>query len=136
MPETVAHRAIADLIVILHKRDKSMRRKPEHRPAMRPSPTLRIFTVVNEAAAKAFRELRDRSEIGQVASRLARQDGVQRVMKIVVPLRIETIASSFARRDDSRLVEIAFRDHDQMAPHFGFELIDLCAELLEKVNRG
>src|SRR5258708_2563775 len=103
---------------------------------MHPPATLRICAVVDEAAPKALRDLRDRTEVTQVAGRLAGEDGVERVMKIVVPLRVQSIATRFARRDDSRLVEIAFRDHHEVAPQLSFELIDLRAELLEKVNRG
>src|SRR5690348_15842568 len=59
MPEPLAHRAITNLIVILQKRDESMRRESLHRPAMRAPATPRINTVVHESASKSFRHLRD-----------------------------------------------------------------------------
>src|SRR5258708_38072257 len=100
MPKTIALRAITNLIVILHEHNKFVRRESEHRSSMAAAATLRINAVVNEPARKTFRELRDRSEIAKVTGRLARQDGVQRVMKIVVPLRVQAVAACLARRDD------------------------------------
>ena len=102
---------------------------------MRTPATFRIDTVIHESASKSFRQVRDRAEIGQVASTLASQDRMQRVMKIVIPLRIKTIATCFSRRYDSRIVEIAFRYHDEMAANDCFQLADRGAQLLEKVNR-
>src|SRR5882757_5508303 len=135
MPKPLTHRAITNLIMILQERDESMRRESLHRPTVRAPPTFRIDTVVRETSSKSFRQLRDGAEIGQVAGTLVSQDGMQRVMKIVIPLRIEAIAACFARRDDSRLIEIALRYHDKVTTERGLQLADLGAQLLEKMNR-
>ena len=61
---------------------------------------------------------------------------MQRVMKIVVPLRVHTVAARLERGDHARPIEVAFRDHDQMAPTSASSSLYLRRELLEKVNRG
>src|SRR5260370_37070721 len=76
MPKPLAHRAIANLIVILQKRDESMRRKSHHWRAVPATATLRICAVVREAAGESFSELRDQAEISHVAGMLSGQDSM------------------------------------------------------------
>jgi len=89
---------------------------------------------LDEAAGQTFRELRYRTEVSQVAGSLASQDGVERVMKIVVPLRVQPIPPA------SRGVTICgwLRSLSAITPDGDrprLQLMDLCAELLEKRNR-
>src|SRR5277367_6750104 len=97
--------------------------------------TLREGAIINKSARESFGQLRDRAEVIQVTVIFARQYRMQCVMKVVVPLRVKAVATCFTRRDDSRQVEIAFRDHQEIPPDRSFEIANLNANLLQEMNR-
>ena len=54
-------------------------------------------------------QVRSFSEIPVIPIPLPRKHGMERMMKIVVPLGIEAVSPLVARGDDSRIIEVAFR---------------------------
>src|ERR1700733_12421647 len=83
--------AIADLVVVLQKGDEGARRQVRALLAARRAVLIaRRLSLVGEAFREraAQKLLRVLGEIGVVTVALARQDHVQAVMHVVVPLRI------------------------------------------------
>ena len=78
--------------------------------------------------------MRKRSEVRIVAGVLTGEVSVKRVMKIVAPLRVETVTAGLWGSNQTRLIEIAFRDHEKLASELGPERANLSRDLLEHVN--
>ena len=69
-----------------------------------------IIPGINEGLAVGLRQLLQSAEILIVAVPLPGQDGMQSVVKIVAPLRVQPITANRRLTDQSRVVEIAFGD--------------------------
>ncbi len=114
--ETVAQAPIADLVVVLGE-DHKLLREIEPRTAPVPAlPVARVLAGVRVALPPHFCELGQAAVVAVIALLFPRQKDVQRVMKIVAPLRIEPVASQPAGKDVAGHVEIAFGDEMKVAP--------------------
>ena len=58
----------------------------------------------------ALLDVADAPEVAEVAAPVAGDDGVQRVVKVVAPLRVQPQAADLLGPDHARVVEIALRD--------------------------
>ena len=74
-----------------------------------PVPTIAVSGVlsgVDKPAPQRRGEIVERAEILVVAGSFAGQQCMQRVVKVVAPLRIETVAAGIATHHDARIIEI------------------------------
>src|SRR5436309_5066645 len=97
-------------------------------------PVIRIGAVEDESILQSFGHISDRTVVLVVAFLFAGKDAMQRVMEVIVPLRIHAVATSFAAQNIARIVEIAFRDQEEMLADVRRERIDFGRELLDEVN--
>src|SRR5688500_5232178 len=81
------------------------------------------------------RQVGQAAEVAVIALRLIRKHRVQRMMKVVVPLRMKSESMSPARPDHARVAQIAFGNEHQVPAELGFELLDLFGKLLEERER-
>src|SRR5262245_19125737 len=90
--KALAEGAVADLIVILQEGDKAARRQVAARRAARPAlPGARWLALKDEAVAQSARQRLGGAHriVPVIAIILAGQQNMQRVMNVIVPLRIE-----------------------------------------------
>src|ERR1700730_13031707 len=73
----------------------------------------RIFSRINEAFAVSFHELLKFTIILIVAVLLGGEHGAQRMMEVIVPLRIETQTADLASADQTRVIGGAFGKEQQ-----------------------
>ncbi len=67
---------------------------------------------------------------------IGEDDGGQRVVEIIGPLRVHAVSLGLDGRDDGGIVEVGFGDEDEAAAEGGGEVVNVRGELLEKVDRG
>ena len=91
----VADRAVADLVVVLQvarrTRCAGIASRSTGRPCVRPRNDDQR-AVVEERAGQRLGQRAERAEVGVVALPLAGQQRVQRVVEVVVPLRVQPVA--------------------------------------------
>ena len=61
-------------------------------------PIGRVLAGINEAFAESLGKVFEPSKILVVSRRLARQQGVQGVVEVIVPLRVQPVAPGFGGR--------------------------------------
>src|SRR5947199_9026307 len=76
------------------------------------------------------------AEVDVVASSLSRQQRVQRMMEVIVPLRIKSVPAQLRRTNDTGVVQRAFSNHIRSPIQLGSSLVDGIAELFQKVQCG
>jgi hypothetical protein len=59
---------------------------------------------------------------------------VQRVVKVVTPLRVHAVAVGIAGADDPRVVQVAFGDQEEAPTELSLECIDPFAQFLQEVD--
>src|SRR4030095_8274179 len=96
---------------------------------------LGVAAFVDEAGAQRGGDIGDAAEVGVVPAPLAAEQPVQRMVEIVVPLRLEPIAAERARAAEARIVEVALGDQYELAAELALQGFDLQGELLEEVHR-
>jgi hypothetical protein len=85
---------------------------------MAPSPVGRVLTAVDKPFPKGFGQIFVLSKILIISMPLPSEKGVKAMVKIIVPLSIEAIASFLGRIDDPDVVEITFSDHINSTTQF------------------
>ena len=98
-------------------------------------PERRERPVVEEAALAHLRQRAQRLEVRVVAVRLPGECHVQSVMEVVAPLRVQTVATGLAGRDQPRVVEVGLGDQGQRPTLVGRQRRHLDRHLLEQVCR-
>src|SRR5690349_11046792 len=63
---------------------------------------------INKTFGKSLRHMLKAAEVGIVTLAFFRQQGVQRMMKVVVPLRVEAVTAKFLWANQPGIVEGAF----------------------------
>src|ERR1700756_2257910 len=99
---------------------------------MTPLAKFRIVSSIDIALAKCFRQLSDGAEILVITALLARHQNVRRMMEIVVPLGMQTVAVRLARQHKSRVIQVAFGDEVHLASGLLGEGLHLTPEQFEK----
>ena len=103
--DSVARRTIAHLIVILNVAKKAMLRQQAGVPAVDTIAIARVNAIVNKGLSKCLGQLRERAEVGVVASSLAwAKNSKERMMEIVAPLRADAEAAGLMRSHHARIV--------------------------------
>ena len=77
---------------------------------------LRVPIGVDVSLAERGGEIRHRTEVGVVVVALSREQRVQRVVEVVVPLGVATHATALLRSDEPRVVGGALRDQPDVTP--------------------
>ena len=111
MPQPLAARAIPRLVVILQKYQQSLGRCLVRRLGQAARLVIREFPREHKSFGQRLADLTRRAKISIVPLPLAGQPRVQRIMKIVVPLRVETVAACFARHRQARDIRVALGDY-------------------------
>src|SRR6266702_99612 len=120
MAESLTQRAIADLVVVLQKNDKSRGWQVCASLAAGVLFVLGVFALID----KSFRQAATEFGVGLIgkiriiAVRFRGQNGVQAVMDVVVPLRIELVVSS-GRAQETGLVGAVLQDQVNVATATG-----------------
>ena len=106
---------IGDLIVVLDEPNELLSWPVLRRAAIMAPAIARIFPVENESLASGFRQISQGAEIHEKAFALAGKQSVERVVKIVVPLRVERVPSRITRVDDTNIFEVALGNQPGLA---------------------
>src|SRR4030095_8364956 len=99
------------------------------------SAELGVAAFVDEAGAQRGGDIGDAAEVGVVPAPLAAEQRVQRMVEIVVPLRLEPVAAERAPAAEPRIVEVAFRDQHELAAELALQGFGLERRPLEEVPR-
>src|ERR1700733_14450612 len=135
--EAIAGGAIADLIVVLDEADKVMHGEAVHRASVPAVAILRERAVVDEDAGERLGKIFEGAEVVVVALALLDvQDGEERVVEVVAPLRVHAVSAGFAWGYNAGIVEVALGDEHEAASEDGRQDLDLGGELLHEVNGG
>src|SRR5262249_58573511 len=129
LADSIAPRAIADLIVILQAAHEGMPAEARGRAAVTAPAVLGPATVVHKSARQRRRQIAEGLEVGVVPHLLARERDVQRVVEILVPLRVEAEAPDRRVLHDARVVQIALRDQAEPPPEMRLERAHLGGQL-------
>ena len=111
--QAIAERAVADLVVVLQKRYERGRAQIPARFATRPAAAeRRRLALKHEPLGQRAAELPHRRGriLAVVAVRLTGQQGVERVMHVIVPLRVELARFPGPRAQQTRLVLVVLQD--------------------------
>ena len=106
MTQAVAASAIADLIVILNESDELRAARAGYRATVAPVPAMRVDPVVDDAKRQRLGELRDGAKISIVPGPFPGEHRMQRVVDIVTPHRVQTVAAYDWSPDQPGVVEI------------------------------
>jgi len=79
------------------------------------SPKRGILAAVNESFSKSLDQLVEPSKILVISTSFSRQEGVEAVVKVIIPLRVQTISPPPGRIDDTNIVQIALANHHHMS---------------------
>jgi hypothetical protein len=109
--QSVPSHTVSHLIMILGENDKFGRRQVFGRASVSPSPIRRVLATVHKSLPQGLHELVEIAEILIIAIPIPRQKGTETVVKIVIPLGIQTIPPLFRRVNDPNIIEIALSDH-------------------------
>src|SRR4051794_32860767 len=94
----------------------------------------RAGSGVDEPVLQRGGEMGEGTEVFVVPGFFTRYDGMQSVMKIVTPLGVDAIPGRLAGPDDSRIIQVAFGNKNQVAAKHCFEGVHLIRQLFEKVT--
>src|SRR6185437_9289206 len=74
----------------------------------------RVFPVEDKSVMDGFGELGEAAEIHEEAFTLAGQERIKRVVKVIVPLRVESEASLGTGINDPNIIKIALGDQPRL----------------------
>ena len=134
MAETLAGGTIANLIVVLRVRDEARSRQVARVASDGTFPMPRVLTCVHECLEQRCTNLVRAAEVLVITLLLTGEQGVQRVVKIVVPLRIQAVPSPLALAHEARVIAVALGDHPEVAAELGRQLIHARGDRLEDVQ--
>ena len=130
--QALSEHPVADLIVIAAEDHQPRVWHVRIQPALAALAEFGILAGVNETVAIGFADLIHGPEVLIITGSVARQDGSQSMMKIVIPLGVQTIAAARLGLDQMRSVEIAFGDQIHVAAQLGCKSVDFIPHLFEK----
>ena len=127
---------VRDLVVILEIAEEAAPAEISRCATVRAAAEAGVAAVVDEHVGEGFGEIGESAEVGIVSAAFTGENGVERVMKIVGPLCVDSVAAGFARGDDAGVVEVAFGDQEEMAAELRFEPAHFFRELFEEMGGG
>jgi hypothetical protein len=102
--QALAPEAVSHLVVVLGKDHEALGRNVPGRGPVPPLPVGRILPGINEPLAPGLGQLCQAAEIFIIAASLAGEQGVQRVVEIVVPVRVQIAAPQFPGPEQAHVV--------------------------------
>ena len=109
--QTVTAQAIANLIVILRKDHESGGRNVARGVAVPSLPVGGKCTRVSETFSEGFSQMVELTKVAVISGLFSCQQGVESMMKVIVPLSVESITTCFRGTDHARVVEVTLGDH-------------------------
>src|SRR5262245_18762333 len=101
---------------------------------MPPAAIARALAFINKSVGGGFAKTGQAVEIGEVSVSIPGQGGLEGVVKVIVPLGVDAVATLGRSFDHTRVVEVAFRhEPGGAAEPFGLRVKDL-GQLLENVS--
>src|ERR1700730_1647352 len=102
--------------------------------AIVPSPVSRVPPVKYKSFADGLSQIGNRAEIHQKTLFLPGEQSIERMMKVVVPLRIQGVASHRTGINNADVFEIALRDHPGLAIKPACLILECLRQFLEDVT--
>src|ERR1700692_1083634 len=96
----------------------------------------RVLARVDECLEQRGADLVGAAEVLVIALSLSGEQSVQRVVKVVVPLRMQAVTPTLTVAHQSRVIAVALGDDPELAVEFNRQLIDASGDRLEDVQRG
>ena len=90
---------------------------------------------IDKAFRKGLRHMSKAAEVHVVTFTLAGQQRVQRVMEVIVPLRVEAVPAQFGRANHARIIQRALRNDIYSAIQRSALLVHGLGQFFEKVQR-
>jgi hypothetical protein len=84
---------------------------------MSPLPIRRILTTVYKPFTHGLQQLIEFTEVLIISVPFSGEKGMKAMVKIVIPLGVETVTSLRQRIDDPHIIKIAFRHHPNRTSH-------------------
>ena len=116
LAQAVALRPVADLVMTLREDDKPEGWAVFRAVSMLSFPECRVLTGIDKAFPECLHKVFHFSEIFVIPIVFAGQYGMEGVVKIIVPLRVQTIAADILRINDPHIIEVALGNHKQVFP--------------------
>src|SRR5215472_15805495 len=110
-PEPLPGGAIADLVVVLDTDDKAVTGQVSARGAMATVTVATVAAIEDEGLLEQSGDILAAPVIDIVALAFAAQVGVQGMVKVVAPLRLQPVATTLRGPQQTYVIEIAFSDH-------------------------
>jgi hypothetical protein len=135
MAQAFTRRTVANLVVVLRVDDEAVERQVSDRPSDRVPSMVGVASRVHEGLSQRGAEIGRTVEVLVVSERLTRHERVQRVVEVIVPLRVEPVASFVPPADETRIVAVALGDHPQVTVGLERELGNATRDRFENVRR-
>jgi hypothetical protein len=94
----------------------------------------RVLAVVHEGALKRLGHVRQASEVGVIAASLPGEHGVHRVVQVVAPLRVESVATQLKGAHETRIVEARLGDQHEASAQPRLQRVHRVRQLLQDVH--
>jgi hypothetical protein len=104
------------------------------RPPVRTQAVRREASLIEVGATEHAGEVVDAAKVGVIADPFFGQRGMDRVVEVVIPLRVKPIPVAFMRLDDAGIIEVAFGDQGQMSSKLRLKVPYLLGELFKEGN--
>src|SRR5688572_17833525 len=103
---------------------------------MTPSASHRIAARIYKAFGEGLRHVLEIAEVHIIALALFRQERMQRMVKVVVPLGIQPVAAEFRPADHASVIERAFSYYINAAIQDSALFMNRLSQFFQKVQRG
>lgn len=120
--------------MVLQVAEEAVPRQPGGGPSVRAAAEGGVAAVIDKGLLEGLGEISERAEIRVVAIPLPSQHGVQGMVEVIAPLRVEAIPPDFRGPHNAGIVQVTLRDEDQVAPEVRGEGVHLGRELFEEVH--
>jgi hypothetical protein len=126
--------AVADLIVILRAHHQLIRPDAARRPAVMALSMHRILALIDVTFAQRLGQVLETAEIGVIPGRLAGEEAMHGVVKVIAPMGVQPQAALRDGPDQARIVEVALGNHDQVAARLLRQLLHFRGQLFEHMD--
>jgi hypothetical protein len=89
-----------------------------------------VAAVINESLGHSLSQVCQPPEVLVVAVLLTGKEGVQGVVKVLVPVGVDTVSPQFGGARDTGIVEIILGNEHQAPTEVGLQVLYLSGELL------
>src|SRR5438270_2396407 len=122
--------------MVLDTDDVRRHRQPIYAASARLAPELEVFTLEDESLIERADQLLRTSEIAVIPFVLARQQRMDRVMKVIAPHAFETISALFHGTQVFRLILVSLGHHADGTAKLSAERVSLFGNVAHDVPWG